>query len=176
MHQRNKPHVFNQTMRYPPIRPAAKYSTTTGCYTDCFTTKVPTVVSFNDFATSFFTSPVFKLERFLIKFSLGKPTTQQDVTNFLSGKSDHFAVWQVEERHDNQLLLAVGKGQIRTWLMFEHVKADTNSVSAHTSLYFGSAVLPKDQNGRMGALFHALKGFHGLYSKILLWQARKGLA
>ena len=153
-----------------------KYTNTTGCYTDCFTTDVPAFVSFDDFATSFFSSPIFKLERFLIKLTLGKPTTEQDVKDFVSGKSNDFAVWQVEERSENQLLLAVGKGQIRTWLMVEHVKADTDGTIKQTNLYFGSAVLPKDQNGSMGMMFHALLGFHVLYSKILLWQAQRGLA
>lgn len=153
-----------------------KYADTTGCYADCFTTNVPAFVSFHDFVTSFFSSPIFKLERFLIKLTLGKPTTEQDIKDFVSGKSNDFAVWQVEERSENQLLLTVGKGQIRTWLMVEHVNNEVGSTNTQTILYFGSAVLPNDQNGSMGMMFHALSGFHVLYSKILLWQAQRGLA
>jgi hypothetical protein len=51
---------------------------------------------------------------------------------------------------------------------------------AGTTLYFGSAVVGKDNPGggtpRMGSVFVALLGFHKLYSRVLLAAARARLA
>lgn len=144
------------------------YADIDNCHTDCFVTEVAKQVSFADYAKAFFSSPIFKLERHIIALTLRKPTNEQDVADLISGASDRFAVWQVENRADNQLLMKVGDGQIRTWLMVEE-GAD------HTKLYFGSAVLPKDENGSMGFIFYALMGFHKLYARLLLWLAKRGV-
>ena len=49
--------------------------------------------------------------------------------------------------------------------------------SSSTRLYFGSAVVPRQRIGAgqpaMGSLFHALLGFHRLYSRLLLRAASK---
>jgi hypothetical protein len=46
-----------------------------------------------------------------------------------------------------------------------------------TLLYFGSAVLPRKSRGaqtqNMGWVFHALLGFHRLYSRLLLSAAKR---
>jgi hypothetical protein len=45
--------------------------------------------------------------------------------------------------------------------------------SPRTRLYFGSGVAPRGGAGkRMGFAFHALLGFHKLYSRLLLTAAR----
>lgn len=145
-----------------------RYNLVKHAYTDCFKTEVDQSVSFEKYARAFFSSPVFKLERIIIALTTGKKTTERSVDELISGQSDDFAVWQVEDRTDNQLLLKVGDGQIRTWLMSEQ-KDDS------TMMYFGSAILPLNENGDKGFLFHALFGFHKLYARILLWMAKKGV-
>lgn len=146
----------------------ARYDLVKHAYTDCFKAEVDQNVSFDDFARSFFTSPVFKLERIIIALTTGKKTTDRSVDDLISGQSDEFAVWQVEDRADNQILLRVGEGQIRTWLMSEQS-------GDRTKFYFGSAILPLNANGDKGLLFHALSGFHKLYARTLLWMATKGV-
>jgi hypothetical protein len=75
-----------------------------------------------------------------------------------------------EHRTNDQLLLAAGP--TRSWLM-------ASQAADSTTLYFGSAVVPNrtDRNGRraIGWIFHALLGFHQLYSRILLGCAARKL-
>ncbi|MEP3196313.1 MAG: hypothetical protein ABJO57_00450 [Lentilitoribacter sp.] len=146
----------------------ARYDAVNHAYTDCFKTEVDQNISFEDYARAFFNSPVFKLERIIIALTTGKKTSEQSVDDLISGRADDFAVWQVEDRADNQILMKVGDGQIRTWLMSEQNEG-------RTLFYFGSAILPFNEKGDKGFLFHALSGFHKLYARILLWMAKKGV-
>ena len=86
-----------------------------------------------------------------------------------------FSIWKVEERNKNQMLMSVGNGPIRTWLMY----SSSGISSGTTRLFFGSAVLPtrRDASGdhKMGRSFHILLGFHKIYSRILLWSAKQKL-
>ncbi|MBE7636584.1 hypothetical protein GUA87_06980 [Sneathiella sp. P13V-1] len=145
------------------------YKDTLGCQVDCFCVEVPTPITMEQYITAFFDSPVFKLERFILKIAAKSPTTRQGVENLASGKSDQFAMWKVEQRSENELLLAVQNSPIRTWLTLRPGEDDT------THLYFGSAVLPEETdklgNPRTGFLFRALGWFHEGYSKVLLWAA-----
>ena len=145
-----------------------RYNLVEHAYTDCFKTQIDQSVSFEKYAHAFFTSPVFKLERVLIALTTGKKTTEKSVDDLISGQSNDFAVWQVEDRTDNQILMKVGDGQIRTWLMSEQDEG-------HTNMYFGSAILPRNEKGDKGFLFHALLGFHKLYARTLLWLAKRGV-
>jgi hypothetical protein len=146
----------------------ARYDMINHAYTDCFKTEVDQNVSFEDYARAFFNSPVFKLERLIIALTTGKKTTDRSVDDLISGQRDDFAVWQVEDRTDNQILMKVGDGQIRTWLMSEQI-------GGRTKFYFGSAILPLNEMGDKGLLFHALSGFHKLYARVLLWMATRGV-
>ena len=58
---------------------------------------LPQSVSFEKYARAFFSSPVFKLERIIIALTTGKKTTERSVDELISGQSDDFAVWQVED-------------------------------------------------------------------------------
>jgi hypothetical protein len=73
-------------------------------------------------------------------------------------------------------LLTDMTGRTRSWLM---VAPTGNGDSGGTQLYFGSAVVPVADLAtgarRMGFVFGALLGFHKLYSRALLWSARRKL-
>lgn len=91
------------------------------------------------------------------------------------GERDTFAAWRVEGRAPGELLLCDFTGRTRSWLM---VVAPTGGASP-TRLCFGSAVVPRRDGAgraRMGSLFTALLGFHKLYSRALLYAARRRLA
>lgn len=149
------------------------YANQTNVYTDCFTANVPLSVSIAEFTFAFFTTPVFRLERAILSLSGSGHSTDQDVKDLAAGKSEKLAAWRVEKTEANQLLLTASKGRIRTWLMTEPDTSETD----HTRLYFGSAVLPKekqpDGKSEMGFLFRTLLGFHKMYSRILLWSAKR---
>ena len=145
-----------------------------GTYTDCYSVTIPGSITQTEFITAFYTTAIFKLERFLLATLVSRPSTDSGVDNLASGQSNHFAAWSVEHRTANQLLLAAGP--TRSWLM---ATQNADRVPHETTLYFGSAVVPTctDRNGRptMGWPFHALLGFHKLYSRTLLCSAASKL-
>ena len=151
------------------------YDLKSGCYTDCFCIDVPGSINFPTYVYAFFNTPVFKLERVLLRLLASSPSSETDVANLASGTSDVLSMWNVEERNENQMLMSVGNGPIRTWLMC----SSSDISSGTTRLFFGSAVLPtrRDASGdhKMGRSFHILLGFHKIYSRILLWSAKQKL-
>lgn len=151
------------------------YTLKLGCYTDCFWTDVSGQVTLNDLISTFFNTPVLRLERKILGIFGSRPSTNNDVVGLASGSSDTLAIWEVEARDDNQLLLAVGNGPIRTWLMASQAGTNENV----SRIYFGSAVLPMafspSGEPKMSRTFHMLLGFHKLYSCLLLWSTKRRL-
>ena len=145
-------------------------------YTDCFITEIPGKVTLAQYVEAFYTTPIFRLERLILRWLASRPSTDADVTRLATGSSDQFAAWTVEERGDDQLLLADFRGHTRSWLMVLDIgKPD----AAAMRLYFGSAVLarPGNEPGDLapGAGYRALLGFHRIYSRVLLRAARSRL-
>ena len=144
-----------------------------GSYTDCFKVSIGHPVSLETFVAAFFDTWIFRLERKLLALIARSPSSKADVQSLARGTSDRFALWQVEAREDDQILLVVGDGPIRTWLM-RRDSADG------TALFFGSAVLPmsraKDGSPQIGFSFRALHWFHEIYSRVLLAAAARKLA
>jgi len=163
-------------MIVPPIQRCAlperallrKYASG-GAYTDCYATEVARSVSHAEYVEAFYTTPVFKLERFLLAWLVAKPSTDAQARQLAAGALTSFAAWSVEERSAEQLLLCDFQGRTRSWLMVE--SAQRGEV-ATTRLYFGSAVVPTRSKplgkGTLGLTFRALHGFHKLYSRVLL--------
>jgi hypothetical protein len=148
----------------------SKYSMS-GAYTDCYWTGVPGRVSFSEFIFAFYTTPLFKLERFILKLFVTKPSTDIQARQLAEASCETFAAWHVEARSEKEILMCDFRGRTRSWLML--VPADK---AGRTQLYFGSAVIPK-QNARTGKLSHgfgyqALLGFHQIYSVLLLYSAK----
>ena len=147
-----------------------------GAYTDCYVTTVARDVSLAEFVEAFYTTPVFKLERLILRLFFSRPSTDSEATQLARGELSSFAAWSVEARAPNQLLLTDFNGRTRSWLM---IALYENSDSTETKLYFGSAVTPvrNPNTGRttLGPVFSSLLGFHKLYSRVLLGAARRRL-
>jgi hypothetical protein len=153
-----------------------KYSRA-GSYADCYEVEVLKQISLPDYIFAFYTSPLFKVERLVLALAVSKPSTDIQVRQLADGAIERFAAWWVEDRGENEILLCDFLGRTRSWLM----AVSTNTANgARTQLYFGSAVVPKG-NSKTGKLslgfgFHALLGFHRIYSRLLLYFAKSGVA
>ncbi len=142
-----------------------------GDYTDCFQTHINATISFSAYIEAFYTTSVFRAERFVLKWLVSRPSTDDEVTALANGEVERFAAWKMLDRADNQLLMMDFRGNTCSWFMLEADHAGSN-------LYFGSAVIRnrKSSSGRrMGWTYRALLGFHRLYSRILLRAACKRL-
>ena len=145
-----------------------------GNYTDCYTTYVQGKVSFPEFIFAFYTTPLFKLERLILKFTVARPSTDLQAKQLAEGLSGNFAAWHVEKRNENEILMCDLVSRTRSWLM-----AVPTHDTSQTRLYFGSAVVPR-QNMKVEELslefgLRALLGFHQIYSVFLLSSARSRL-
>jgi len=143
-------------------------------YADCYSTDIRGSVSLAEFVEAFYTTSLFKVERKLLAWFAGKPAMDDDVARLGAGTASSFSAWKVESRSNEQLLLADFTGRTKSWLMSAAV--GNSQTGECTRLYFGSAVISKPSSSpgapRMGAVFHALLGFHKLYSRLLLQAAR----
>ena len=161
-----------------PMPPAALLSRyqKNGFHTDCYSTEIPVSVSHEQFVIAFYSTALFKLERFILKWAVSRPSTDAQLARMASGAANEFAAWSVEARSENQLLLADFQGRTKSWLMTNHTEAEA---SGHTKLYFGSAVVPvidkKTGDQHLGLAFKALLGFHKCYSVALLSAAAASL-
>ncbi len=147
-----------------------------GAYTDCYCTVLSGAVTQAQYVQAFYTTWVFKLERWILSWAVSKPSTDVQAQQVAAGVIDSFAAWRVEGRSDNQLLMCDFQSRTRSWFMVERVESPDG---VRTLLYFGSAVVPV-QNARtgkagMGWPFSALLGFHKIYSIVLLRTARSRL-
>jgi hypothetical protein len=146
-----------------------------GAYTDCYVTEVERPVSHAEFVEAFYTTGVFKLERLLLSWFLSRPSTDNEARELAAGRATSFAAWTVEARAQDQILMCDMHERTRSWLMCVP-SADGRS----TKLFFGSVVvlLVNKRSGQrsMGFGFHALLGFHKIYSRILLRAAVRRLA
>jgi hypothetical protein len=141
-----------------------------GAYADCYTTELASNVTFPEFVFAFYTTFLFKLERFILKWMVSKHSTDLQVKQLANGDLEKFAAWHVEDRKENELLMCDFLGHTRSWLMTVPVN------NSRTRLYFGSAVVPI-RNSKMGKPaigfgFQALLAFHKVYSVLLLYSAR----
>ncbi len=145
-----------------------------GAYVDCYVTEAPGSISHAQFVEAFYTTALFKAERVVLATLASRPSTDLEARELAQGNRDSFAAWRVESRSTDQLLLGDFTGRTKSWLMVEPAG------DGATSLYFGSAVVPKIHAGtrarEMGFVFKALLGFHKLYSKLLLNAARSRIA
>lgn len=137
-----------------------------GAFTDCYVLRVERAVTLADCISAFFTTPVFRLERWIIARVLGHASTDAQARALSDGHSDRFLVWVTESRNDAQILLGVGR--TATWLMVE-------PAGAATMLYLGSAI-EQPESARRGWRHRALLHFHDVYSRLLLWATALRLA
>jgi hypothetical protein len=137
-----------------------------GAFTDCYSTVVPGAVPLPRYVVAFYTTALFRLERWILALALSRPSSDADIEALAAGRADGFSAWIVEARTDEQILLADVKGRTRSWLMVSPASAGSG---AATRLYFGSGILQRT------AGFRALSGVHRVYSRALLHAARARL-
>lgn len=158
----------------PPDATLLRACAQAGAWADCFTTEVDGAVTPATYIEAFYTSGLFKLERQILRLLLGKPSTDADARQLAQGTAETFAAWRVEGRNERELLLTDFTGRTRSWLMATAI--DGPAGAARTRLYFGSTVGRVAPRGagrtELGFWFHALLGFHTLYSRLLLRAAR----
>lgn len=138
-----------------------------GAYTDCYAATLLGQIDLARYIEVFYTTPLFKLERWLIGV-FGYPSTDDQAWRLATDETAAFSVWTVEARQSDQILLRDLKGQTRSWLMLE-------TCVSSTTLYFGSAIVPADGRHAIGIGFRLLLGFHRLYSRALLAGAARRL-
>lgn len=144
------------------------YTQDPACFTDCYAVELSAQISLENYITAFYTTPLFKIERFILKIAVNAPSSDHDARNLASAKTTKFAAWNVEGRDETQLLLCEFSKRTRSWLHIE-------STQTGTRLYFGSAVTPDPKTNRLGPLFTALLPFHKIYSRALLASARRNV-
>ncbi|MFK8054104.1 MAG: hypothetical protein AB8F65_14145 [Woeseiaceae bacterium] len=146
-------------------------------FTDCYRTTIDIGVTFEHFVEAFYTTRLFKLERWILSVALKKPSTDLQAKALAEGTSENWAAWTVEARTENQLLLCDIAGQTRSWLMSS---PDETAEGQQTDLWFGSAVIHNktaaDGTPLMGFGFRLLMRFHHWYSIALLKAAARRLA
>ncbi len=148
-----------------------------GAFVDCYYVDITCPISQSMYIEAFYTTPLFKLERWILTWLVSRPSTDQQASLLSMAKITRFSAWRVEKRSDNQLLMCDYRERTRSWLMSEPSKGGVR-------LYFGSAVVPdsggteESQSGgfpKMGNFFKAIQWFHHLYSMALLASARSRL-
>lgn len=142
-----------------------------GHYTDCYATTVPIDASLPMFVEAFYTTPLFRAERFVLKWLASLPSTDEEARQLVRGERHSFAAWTVEDRADDQLLLVDVRKRTGSWFM-------ARPQPAGSVLYFGSVVFGAEQAaaGRDKRwAFRSLLGIHRLYSRALLSAARSRL-
>ena len=141
-----------------------------GKYGDCFSVTVDRVVSLADFVFAFYTSPVFQIERLILRAFIGAPSSDSEARSLADGSAASFAVWYVGRRTATQLLMCDRYERTRSWFRVVPLNG------GKTRLQFGSAVAAArdDQGGAvaLGGTFRLLLGFHVVYSQALLGAAK----
>jgi hypothetical protein len=144
-----------------------------GRYGDCFAVTVDRVVNLAEFVFAFYSSPVFRIERLMLRVLVGAPSSDSDARAVAGGSAGSFAVWYVGARTATQLLMCDRYERTRSWFRVVPMSGD------RTLLQFGSAVaargVPTRSGSRGGGVFRLLLGFHVLYSQALLHAAKLGV-
>ncbi len=139
-------------------------------YSDCFSVTVERTVSLADFVLAFYTSPVFRIERMILRGLAGCPSTDIEARAVAIGSGAAFAMWHVGDRTVTQLLMCDRYERTRSWFRVGPLDG------GWTLLQFGTAVaaVPDRQTGAMAmsGKFRLLMGFHVLYSQVLLHAAK----
>jgi len=120
--------------------------------------------------TAFYTTWLFRIERWILRRLVARPSTDEEARQLARGERDGFAAWSVEARAPDQLLMCDFTGRTRSWLMVAPTAGQ-----AGTRLHFGSVVVavrdPKTGERSLGRVHGPLTGFHKVYSRLLLGAA-----
>lgn len=155
----------------PPGALLGRYGAAGG-YADCLVVTVPGRVTQAAYVEAFYTTALFKLERLALAVVLSRPSTDVEARALATGEAATFAAWTVEAREADQILLCDFQGASRSWLMSV---LDADGREATTTLYFGTALVPRKGGGGLGFGFRAMVPFHRLYARALLRSAVRRL-
>lgn len=133
-------------------------------YTDCFEAVVPAQVTLAQFVSAFYTTRLFRAERFMLSLALRRRITDADVRELLSQECSDFAAWTIEARSDDELLMCDMTGHTRSWF------AAYRCAQKGTGICFGSAVVAKPDRP-LSRVVQILLPVHVLYSRALLGSA-----
>jgi len=160
----------------PPQGLLSKYSLD-GMYADAYRIEIKGKVILPVFVFAFYTTWFFKIEQFILAHFAKRPSNNLQAQELADGAINKFAIWSVESRNDNELLMCDIHGRTRSWFMVRHLGTQENT---RTQLYFGSAVVPRNdpKTGKtsLGLVFQSLLGFHQIYSILLLYFAKQKIA
>src|SRR5258708_23277642 len=104
-----------------------------GRYADCFAVGVDRNVSLAEFVFAFYTSPLFRIERGLLRLLINTPSSRSDARAVADGTTDKFAAWYVGQRTSTQLLMCDRYERTRSWFRV------APKSGGGTHLQFGSA-------------------------------------
>ena len=142
-------------------------------YSDCYVTEVAGVVSQAAFVRAFYTTPLFRVERALLKWFASQLSTDEDIDGLASGSSNRFAAWRV----GGPVRKPDSAGRLcGTYSVMAHGPRQPGPAGAKYLAVFelGRSSQVEQTHGEksMGTGFDALLDFHKLYSRSLLRQAR----
>jgi hypothetical protein len=144
-----------------------------GRYADCFAVGVNRNVSLAEFVFAFYTSPLFRIERGLLRLLINAPSSRANARAVADGTADKFAAWYVGQRTSTQLLMCDRYERTRSWFRV------APQSGGGTHLQFGSAVAARrGENSEIPqrpAAFRLLLSFHLVYSQALLHAAKANL-
>jgi hypothetical protein len=136
---------------------------------DCFAVVIPGNVTLEAYVAAFYTTWLFKLERFILRLA-GQPSTDAQALALARGERQEFAFWKQEARDGQELLMRDLSGVTCSWLMVD-------PTGSGTRLYFGSGVRARQTVGQASSglawSYRALMGLHMLYSRALLATAAR---
>src|SRR5689334_21268853 len=92
----------------------ARLAQARNAFADAYTLHLPRTVSLAQFVEAFYTTRLFKLERWLIART-GRPSTDADVHAVAEGEDRRMAAWTVEAREGDELLMHEDSGVTRSW-------------------------------------------------------------
>lgn len=166
--------MWPHTDKIPSNSFLAKVFTTNGTniYRDCYcitnpiapnqTSKNSQDVILNNFAISFFTSPVFKLESYILSFAGMRGPSRREIEGQVEPSSNLKPAFVIENKTDSEIIFKSAE-HIRTWLQV----SESNGI-----MYFrlGSAV-DYSKGDTKALLTWILTPFHQVYSRVLLYSA-----
>src|SRR5260221_12785433 len=86
-----------------------------GAYADGYVAEIAKTVSPAEFVEAFYTTAVFKLERWILRLLVSRPSTDAQAKQLAQGELGSFAAWSVEARAPDQLLLSDFTRRTKSW-------------------------------------------------------------
>jgi hypothetical protein len=144
-----------------------------GAYADCFAISAPGKVDLPAFVIAFYTSPLFRIEGFILRALLGATSGKAAAMGLANGSCGEFAAWYVGQRTATQLLMCDRYERTRSWFCV------APAAGGGTRLLFGSAVAAKPNEktpvSPQRSAFSLTMCFHIVYSQLLLRAAKANL-